>query len=123
MLERSTRAFLILNAYPYASGHVMAVLERHVASVGDAAVDELAEAMRLVQRVVAAIDAEYQPDGYNIGLNQGRAAGAGIADHLHIHVVPRWGGDANFMSVVGDTRVLPEALDRTRERLRGRLRD
>lgn len=121
VLERSARSFLILNAYPYASGHVMAVLERHVASVGEATVDELADAMRLVQRAVGAIAAEYRPDGYNIGLNQGRAAGAGIADHLHIHVVPRWGGDSNFMSVVGETRVLPEALERTWERLRSHL--
>ena len=123
VLERSTRAFLILNAYPYASGHVMAVLERHVATVGEASVDELSEAMRLVQRAVTALGAEYRPHGYNIGLNQGPAAGAGIADHLHIHVVPRWGGDSNFMSVVGDTRVLPETLDRTWERLRSRLRE
>ena len=123
VLERSARALLILNAYPYASGHVMVVLERHVATVGEASVDELADAMRLVQRAVAALGAEYRPDGYNIGLNQGPAAGAGIADHLHIHVVPRWGGDSNFMSVVGDTRVLPETLDRTWERLRSRLGD
>ena len=123
VLERGTRAFLILNAYPYASGHVMAVLERHVATVSEANVDELAEAMRLVQRAVVALGAEYRPDGYNIGLNQGPAAGAGIADHLHMHVVPRWGGDSNFMAVVGDTRVLPETLDRTWERLRGRLGD
>ena len=118
VLERTARAFLILNAYPYASGHVMAVLERHVATVGEASVDELAEAMRLVQRAVAAIGAEYRPDGYNIGLNQGRAAGAGIADHLHIHVLPRWSGDTNFMTTVGESRVIPEALEVTYEKLR-----
>jgi ATP adenylyltransferase len=92
-----------------------------VGAVTEPAVDELADAMALVQRGVAALGAEYRPDGYNIGVNQGAAAGAGIADHLHIHVVPRWNGDANFMSTVGETRVLPETLDRTWERLRSRL--
>jgi ATP adenylyltransferase len=74
-----------------------------------------------VQRAIAALDGEYHPHGYNVGVNQGRAAGAGIADHLHIHVVPRWDGDANFMSTVGEVRVLPETLERTWERLRSRL--
>jgi ATP adenylyltransferase len=77
--------------------------------------------MRLVQRAVAALTAEYRAEGFNIGLNLGRAAGAGIEDHLHIHVVPRWSGDGNFVSVLGVTRVLPERLDTTWERLRGRL--
>ena len=121
VLARTTHAFLILNAYPYASGHLMIALKRHVGAVTEPAVDELADAMALVQRGVAALGAEYRPDGYNIGVNQGAAAGAGIADHLHIHVVPRWNGDANFMSTVGETRVLPETLDRTWERLRSRL--
>jgi ATP adenylyltransferase len=121
VLARTAHAFLILNAYPYASGHLMIALKRHVGAVTEPAVDELADAMALVQRGVAALGAEYRPDGYNIGVNQGAAAGAGIADHLHIHVVPRWNGDANFMSTVGETRVLPETLDRTWERLRSRL--
>jgi len=121
VLVRTTHAFLILNAYPYASGHLMIALKRHVGTVTEPAVDELADAMALVQRGVAALGAEYRPDGYNIGVNQGAAAGAGIADHLHIHVVPRWNGDANFMATVGETRVLPETLDRTWERLRSRL--
>jgi ATP adenylyltransferase len=121
LLERSDHAFLILNAYPYASGHLMAVVNRHVAAVGDAAPAELADTMRLVQRAVAALTAEYRPDGFNIGWNQGRAAGAGIEDHLHVHVVPRWNGDANFLGVLGDTRVLPETLSTTWDRLRGRL--
>ena len=121
LLERSDHAFLILNAYPYASGHLMAVVNRHVAAVGDAGAVELADAMRLVQRGVAALTAEYRPDGFNVGWNQGRAAGAGIEDHWHVHVVPRWNGDANFVSVVGDTRVLPEALTTTWDRLRKRL--
>jgi len=77
--------------------------------------------MRLVQRAVEALTVEYKPDGFNVGLNQGRAAGAGIEDHLHVHVVPRWNGDSNFVSVLGDTRVLPETLETTWERLKGRL--
>jgi ATP adenylyltransferase len=121
VLTRGEHAYLILNAYPYASGHLMIALRRHLGAVTEARVDELAEAMALVQRAVAALGAEYRPDGYNIGINQGAEAGAGIADHLHIHVVPRWRGDGNFMAVVGETRVLPEALDRTWERLRSRL--
>jgi ATP adenylyltransferase len=121
LLERGEHAYLILNAYPYASGHVMAVVNRHLGALGDAQAAELTDMMRLVQRAVAALAAEYRAEGYNIGMNQGRAAGAGIEDHLHIHVVPRWNGDANFVTVVGDTRVLPETLDATWERLRRRL--
>jgi ATP adenylyltransferase len=123
VLRRGPRAFLILNAYPYTSGHLMAVLNRHVATVGEATVEELAEAMALVRLAVAALTDEYRPQGFNIGINQGAVAGAGIADHLHVHVVPRWGGDANFMTAVAEVRVLPESLDRTWERLRGRLGD
>ena len=121
LLERGEHAFLILNAFPYASGHLMAVINRHVPDVGEAGPAELADAMRLVQRAVAALTAEYRPEGFNVGWNQGRAAGAGIEDHWHVHVVPRWSGDHNFVSVLGDTRVLPERLDTTWERLRRRL--
>ncbi|HEX6212541.1 MAG TPA: HIT domain-containing protein [Methylomirabilota bacterium] len=121
LLERSDHAFLILNAYPYASGHLMAVLNRHVGALVDAQPAELADMMRLVQRGAEAVAAEYRAEGFNVGMNQGRAAGAGIDNHLHIHVVPRWNGDSNFISVLGDTRVLPETLDTTWERLRGRL--
>ena len=121
VVARGTHAYLILNAFPYASGHLMAALTRHVGAVTDARVEELAEAMALVQRAIRALGAEYRPDGYNVGINQGGAAGAGIEGHLHVHVVPRWNGDANFMAVVGDVRVLPETLDRTWERLRDRL--
>ncbi|MGH7278606.1 MAG: HIT family protein [Candidatus Rokuibacteriota bacterium] len=123
LLYRGARAFLILNLYPYASGHLMAVLNRHVGRVADAGSDELAEAMRLVQRGTAALRTEYRPDGFNVGLNEGRAAGAGIADHLHVHIVPRWNGDSNFMPVVGETRVLPESLETTYDRLARRLHD
>jgi ATP adenylyltransferase len=123
VLRRGAHAFLILNAYPYAPGHLMAVLNRHIGALGDARPEELTEALTLAQRAVAALAAEYRAEGFNLGVNQGRVAGAGIADHLHVHVVPRWNGDHNFFSVVGGTRVLPEDLGTTWERLRGRLGD
>jgi ATP adenylyltransferase len=121
VLQRGVHGYLILNAYPYASGHLMAVAYRHVATLAEATSDELGELMTLVSRATALLAAEYGADGFNVGLNQGRVAGAGIADHLHWHVVPRWNGDANFMAVVGETRVLPEALSATYDRLKRRL--
>ncbi|PYN06267.1 MAG: HIT family hydrolase [Candidatus Rokuibacteriota bacterium] len=121
VLLRGAHAFLILNAYPYAPGHLMAVTNRHVAAVGDARPEELTDAMTLVQRAVAALSVEYRAEGFNVGLNQGRVAGAGIEDHLHLHVVPRWGGDHNFATVVANTRVLPEELATTWQRLRSRV--
>lgn len=121
VLHRGARSFLILNAFPYAPGHLMAVLNRHVGSLVEATADELGDAMTLVQLAVTTLGAEYRPDGYNVGVNQGRVAGAGILDHLHIHVVPRWNGDTNFMPVLGEVRVLPEALEATWTRLRSRL--
>jgi ATP adenylyltransferase len=121
VLARGAHAFLILNAYPYAPGHLMAVTNRHLGALADARPEELAEAMTLVQRAVAALAAEYRAEGFNVGLNQGRVAGAGIEDHLHVHVVPRWGGDHNFATVLGATRVVPEELTTTWERLRGRV--
>ena len=121
LLQRSEHAFLILNSFPYAPGHLMAVIKRHTGALVEAGVAELSDAMQLVQRAVTALTAEYRPDGFNVGLNQGRAAGAGIDDHLHIHVVPRWSGDSNFIRVLDDTRVLPETLEQTWERVRGRL--
>ena len=121
VLLRGAHAFLILNAYPYAPGHLMAVTNRHVAAVGDARPEELTDAMTLVQRAVAALSVEYRAEGFNVGLNQGRVAGAGIEDHLHLHVVPRWGGDHNFATVVADTRVLPEDLTTTWQRLRSHV--
>lgn len=123
VLARREHAYLILNAYPYASGHVMAVLNRHVGDVTEATAEEWAAVMGLAATAVTAISAEYDADGFNLGINQGRVAGAGILGHLHVHVVPRWHGDANFLGVVGDVRVLPESLDRTWERLKARLHD
>lgn len=122
VLHRAPLAFLILNLYPYSPGHVMAVLIRHVATVAEATPEELGVLMRLVGQATSALEVEYRADGFNIGINQGRVAGAGMEDHLHVHVVPRWAGDTNFMPVLGEVRVLPEALPVTYERLRGRLR-
>lgn len=121
VLLRRPLGFLILNAFPYASGHLMAALTRHVGTLGEATAAELSEVMALVQRSIRALDRTYRPDGYNIGINQGRVAGAGVEGHLHIHVVPRWNGDTNFMPVLGEVRVLPESLDATYDRLSAAL--
>ena len=121
VVARRAHAFLVLNAYPYASGHLMAVINSHVGPVERVDPAELADAMALVQRATTALTAEYRADGFNIGLNQGQVAGAGVPGHLHIHIVPRWQGDLNFMPVLGEVRVMPEALERTWERLRGQL--
>jgi ATP adenylyltransferase len=99
----------------------MAVINSHVGAIACVDTAELGDAMALVQRATTALIAEYRADGFNIGLNQGRVAGAGVPDHLHIHVVPRWQGDLNFMPVLGEVRVMPETLERTWERLRGQL--
>ena len=123
VLQRGRQAFLILNAFPYASAHLMAVTNRHVGRLEEAAADELAEAMTLVQRAVEALRREYRPDGFNVGINQGRVAGAGIDDHLHVHVVPRWNGDTNFLPVMADVKVLPETLETTYDRVRRALGD
>ena len=122
ILRRAPRAFLILNTFPYATGHLLAMPLRHVARVDDATGEEMAETMSLVQDGVRALNAGYKPDGYNIGMNLGRVAGAGVPGHLHMHVVPRWNGDTNFMPVVADTKVLPESLETTYDRLTALLR-
>ena len=122
ILRRGRRAFLILNAFPYATGHLMAMPIRHVAKVEEATADELTETMTLVQESVRALNAGYKPDGFNIGMNLGRVAGAGVLGHLHTHVVPRWNGDTNFMPVIADTKVLPETLETTYDRLTALLR-
>jgi ATP adenylyltransferase len=107
-----------LNLYPYNNGHVMVVPRRHIGSLAAASEEELAELMRLTRDAEVALTEVYQAHGINVGINLGRAAGAGVLDHIHIHLVPRWTGDTNFMSVVGDTRVLPEDLRQTAQRLR-----
>ena len=115
---RGQAAFIILNLYPYNNGHLMVVPNRHIASLAAATHGELCEMAELTQRSEVALAEAYAPHGLNVGINLGKPAGAGILDHLHIHVVPRWNGDTNFMTTVGQTRVLPEELPQTAERLR-----
>jgi ATP adenylyltransferase len=110
--------FVILNLYPYNNGHLMVVPRRHLGRLADLSPDEASEMMALTRAVEMALQELYQPHGFNMGLNLGKSAGAGVLDHLHMHVVPRWHGDTNFMTVVGDTRVLPEDLASTADRLR-----
>jgi ATP adenylyltransferase len=118
VVHRTERTFIILNRFPYTNGHVMIVPAVHVASLAGLPDDTLAEMMLLTRDTEKHLRALYGPDGINVGLNIGRAAGAGIADHVHMHALPRWIGDTNFMSMVADTRVLPETLEITWERLR-----
>jgi len=111
-------AYVIVNRYPYNNGHVMVVPRRHVASLVDLGGDELQEVALLTQRSEAVLREAYTPGGINVGLNLGKPSGGGIHYHLHVHLVPRWVGDANFMSVIGDTRVIAEELTTTVTRLR-----
>ncbi|MGZ4114927.1 MAG: HIT family protein [Actinomycetota bacterium] len=122
VLERRELAFVTLAKYPYNPGHLLVLPTRHVGDLEDIKPDEAAEVSELLQRSVAALRETAEPHGFNIGLNLGRAAGAGIPEHLHWHVVPRWNGDTNFMPVIGETRVLPELLEQTYEKLAPRFR-
>jgi ATP adenylyltransferase len=118
ILVRGPLCFLCLNAFPYATGHILIVPYRHVDSLAALPPDEAQEMMELAQRVERALRTVYRPSGMNFGLNLGEAGGAGIAGHIHMHALPRWIGDTNFMTVTADTRVLPEALDTTWVRIR-----
>ena len=118
VLVRARTSYVILNLYPYNNGHLMVVPNRHVSALASCTPDELTDLMRLTRDAEIALAEAYTPQGMNVGLNLGAPAGAGVVGHLHIHVVPRWTGDTSFMSVVGDTRVLPEELPQTVKRLR-----
>ena len=122
VVDRGEQCFTMLNAYPYAPGHVLVAPNRHVAELEELTSEEMLELMSLARRVVGAQRAAMSPDGFNMGLNLGRVAGAGIADHVHLHVVPRWEGDTSFMPVLADTRVIPQALDASKEALVAALR-
>ena len=121
VLARGEHHFVVLNRFPYNSGHLMIVPYLHAARLADLDPAVLAEMGRLAARAEGALVDAYRPDGVNLGMNLGKAAGAGIEDHLHLHVVPRWAGDTNFMTVAGETRVLPEGPGETWRKLRGRL--
>jgi ATP adenylyltransferase len=118
LVRQSEAAIAILNKYPYSSGHFMVAPIRHVGAIGELTDEEVLELHRLSVAGVAALGRAYGPDGFNLGWNLGHIAGAGIADHVHLHVVPRWSGDTNFMPVLADVKVLPEHLLVTRDRLR-----
>ena len=118
LVHADSDAIALLNKYPYASGHLMVAPRRHVGAIGALSDDEALEIHRLAVRAVAVLGEVYGPGGYNLGWNLGRVAGAGIADHVHLHVVPRWSGDTNFMPVLADVKVIPEHLLETRDRLR-----
>ncbi len=115
---RGKKNFIILNRFPYTTGHVMIVPFEHVAELSVCDLETLAEMMQLAPRVQTALAANYRPEGYNLGMNLGRCAGAGVTGHVHLHVLPRWAGDTNFMTAVGETRIEPEDLSVTYEKLR-----
>jgi ATP adenylyltransferase len=117
IVHRASRNFVILNIYPYTTGHLMVVPYEHVATLTEAQPDTLTEMMELGRQAERALGSLYRPRGFNLGMNIGEAAGAGIAGHIHMHVLPRWPGDANFLSTVGETRVMPEDLGTTYEKL------
>ena len=123
ILHRGETAFVIMNRFPYTSGHLMVAPYRHTAEIGDLNDDELLEANQLVSSCVGWLKEGYGPEGFNVGINIGKAAGAGIESHIHWHVVPRWAGDTNFMTTVGDVRVLPQDLHDSYDMLRKIVED
>ena len=118
ILHRGQLCYVILNRFPYSNGHLMVVPYVHVHSLEDLDAETLAELMALTQLSLRVLRVAYEPQGFNVGLNIGAAGGAGVAEHVHLHVVPRWGGDTNYMTVVSQTRLIPEWLDQTYDRLR-----
>jgi ATP adenylyltransferase len=121
VLFRGAHAFIALNRYPYNNGHLMVVPYRHVASTEDLNSEELSELMILINKSLRLLRKAMQPHGFNVGLNLGKVAGAGIASHVHVHIVPRWEGDTNFMPILAQTRTIPQWLDETYEQLRQAL--
>jgi len=123
IVYRGSRCFICLNAFPYTNGHVMAMPYAHLDRLAKLPAEAAHELMDLAQLTERALDKLYHPDGFNFGMNVGRAAGAGVAGHIHLHALPRWVGDTNFMTTVGETRVLPEGLESTWRRLRGAVEE
>ena len=120
---RGKRAYVILNRFPYTSGHLMVIPFQHVSSLEELDPETRAEMMELTSQCTTVLNSTYKPQGFNLGVNMGEAAGAGVPGHVHIHIVPRWKGDTNFMSSVGQTRVLPEALEVTFERVKNEFQE
>jgi ATP adenylyltransferase len=121
IVVRGTHNFVILNLFPYTSGHVMVAPYEHLDTIASAKAEQLTEMMQLSQRMLSVLQKLYGAEGFNLGMNLGTAAGAGIREHYHLHIVPRWVGDANFISIVGETRVLPEELFTTYNRIKAAL--
>jgi ATP adenylyltransferase len=119
IVHRGERCFVILNKFPYTNGHLMVAPYEHLATLPEVGRETIAELMDFAQTAMVALEQRYRPHGYNVGFNQGRVAGAGFEHHIHMHVVPRWGGDTNFMPVLADTRVMPQSLEQSYEALRG----
>ena len=121
IVHRGSTCFVILNKFPYTNGHLMVAPFEHLGSLQSLPEETIAEMMALTRRAMTALEEAYGPHGFNVGMNQGRAAGAGVEHHVHMHVVPRWGGDTNFMPVLGDTRVMPQTLEESLTMLEGRI--
>ena len=119
IVHRGERCFVILNLYPYTNGHLMVAPYEHIGRLQEIPVETTAEMMALAQAAMGRLEEVYEPHGYNVGLNQGRVAGAGVEHHIHLHVVPRWGGDTNFMPVIADTKVMPQTLEQSYAALKG----
>lgn len=121
ILSRGEYCYVIMNYYPYNNGHVMVVPYQHTSKMTDLSKEESTEMMALLSRCISVLEEEMMPNGFNIGMNLGEVAGAGVKDHLHFHIVPRWNGDMNFMPVTGHTKVVPEALEETWKKLKRRF--
>jgi ATP adenylyltransferase len=119
IVHRGERCFVILNLYPYTNGHLMVAPYEHLGRIQDLPEETVTEMMDLARRAMNRLEGAYEPHGFNVGFNQGRVAGAGVEHHIHMHVVPRWGGDTNFMPVIADTKVMPQTLEQSYEALRG----
>ena len=119
IVHRGERSFVILNLFPYTNGHLMVAPYEHIGALQEMPAGTLAELMSLAQESMRHLEEIYSPHGYNVGFNQGRVAGAGVEHHIHMHVVPRWGGDTNFMPVLADTKVMPQSIEQSYEALKG----
>ncbi len=123
VLLRGEKTFVLLNIYPYNNGHLMVAPNRHVGDITELDAEESQELFQMVQKMVALLRKAFNPEGFNVGINLGKIAGAGVPGHVHVHIVPRWGGDTNFMPVIGDVRVISEGLDLTYRKLKEALED